>query len=190
MMEQILPPYVACMQVDVSVSESSSYPPFEKGKMKGFLGSIMRMYPLLARGAAIRGQIQIDQEQQAQGIVGDVNDFDPTYAVVKGVVGEPLAMVAQPVPSNLLLTFFSIYESDDSMVAEPPAHGGNSSDTSKNKHKEAKHEEVDELEIESRKVMDMFDDMRADFNVLIAVILDEMKVKKREERAKVALEVA
>ncbi|KAL4199777.1 hypothetical protein AMTRI_Chr03g146530 [Amborella trichopoda] len=37
MMEQISPPYVACMQVDVSVSESSSYPPFEKGKMKGFL---------------------------------------------------------------------------------------------------------------------------------------------------------
>ncbi|ERN08708.1 hypothetical protein AMTR_s00017p00232160 [Amborella trichopoda] len=39
-------------------------------------------------------------------------------------------------------------------------------------------------------VTNMFDDMGADFNVPIAVVLDEMKVKKREEKAKAALEVA
>ncbi|ERN15724.1 hypothetical protein AMTR_s00039p00033440 [Amborella trichopoda] len=48
---------------------------------------------------------------------------------------------------------------------------------------------MDELEIDNGKVTNMFDDMVADFNVPI-VVLDEMKVKKIEEKAKAALEVA
>ncbi|ERM96743.1 hypothetical protein AMTR_s00329p00004550 [Amborella trichopoda] len=66
----------------------------------------------------------MDQEQQAQEIAGDVSDFDPTSTVVEG---------------------------DDSIVAEPPAHGDNYLDVSKNEHKEAKPEEVDELERDSER---------------------------------------
>ncbi|ERN08707.1 hypothetical protein AMTR_s00017p00232140 [Amborella trichopoda] len=143
------PPYMVCMEADVSVSESSPYPPFGRGEKKGFLGYVLWMYPLSAKGVVIRGQasrprahfdplllvplaivvidpveeevplqIHMDQEQQAQGIAGDVSDFDPTSTVLEGVVREILAMVAQPVPSNLLLSYFSINESDDSMVAD------------------------------------------------------------------------
>ncbi|KAL4183632.1 hypothetical protein AMTRI_Chr11g99230 [Amborella trichopoda] len=35
------PPYMVCMEADVSVSESSPYPPFGRGEKKGFLGYVL-----------------------------------------------------------------------------------------------------------------------------------------------------
>ncbi|ERM98043.1 hypothetical protein AMTR_s00120p00093530 [Amborella trichopoda] len=178
------------------------------------------MYPLPGRGTVIRGlascprprfdpllvdllalvvidpikedeplQLQMNQDQLEH--LHDIGEglFDPNSAMVEGEVGEPITSVAQLMQSTLLLLYFSMYESDDYVIVEPSENKGGAA-AQENPEREKRNVEPEDVGLDSGRVTTMFGDMGAAFEVPIGVVLEEMKVKKREKRAKLALEEA
>ncbi|ERN00050.1 hypothetical protein AMTR_s00105p00077090 [Amborella trichopoda] len=99
--------------------------------------------------------------------------------MVEGEVGEPIALVAQPSHQSLL-AYFAVYASED-LGEMDNSESRADIEVGDSRNRENRPTEIVEDD-DNGKVSVMFEDMEADFNVPIGIVLEEMKAKKKQEK--------
>ncbi|ERM99873.1 hypothetical protein AMTR_s00098p00171290 [Amborella trichopoda] len=119
-------------------------------------------------------KMQYPLEVEADGPI------DPLSVLVEGKVGELISSVAQ-LSQQSLITYFAMYASENSREMDHYESRANV-EVGDSSNREKGPIDIDEEYVDNGIVPVMFEDMGADFNVPIGVVLEEMKAKKKEEK--------